>query len=69
MPDTGRLSRDLELAGDLGLADAGREQLTSAEPAGLEPVTFSLCHRSARDTWHVQILARWLAELQLDSPF
>ena len=44
---------DLELAGDLGLAHAGGEQLGGAQPAGLEPIAFLLCRRAARDGWHV----------------
>ena len=52
VPDADRLGRDLELAGDLGLADAGGEQLGRAEPAGLQAVTFSLCRGAARDSWH-----------------
>jgi len=51
MPDTHRLGRDLELAGDLGLADASGEQLGRTEPTSLEPVTFLLCRRAARDGW------------------
>jgi hypothetical protein len=52
MPDAHGLGRDLELAGDLGLGDAGGEQLGRAQPAGLQAVTFSLCRRAARDSWH-----------------
>jgi hypothetical protein len=40
---------DAELASDLGLVDIGGEQLGCPEPAGLEPVTFLLCRRAARD--------------------
>ena len=43
-----------ELAGDLGLVDAGGEQLGGAEPAGLEPVALSLCRRAARDGWYAR---------------
>jgi hypothetical protein len=50
MPDTHGLGRDLELAGDLGLADAGGEQLGGAQPASLQAIT--LCRRAARDGWH-----------------
>jgi hypothetical protein len=53
MPDAHGLGRDLELAGDLGLGDAGGEQLGRAQPAGLQAVTFSLCRSAARDSWHV----------------
>lgn len=67
VPDTDSLGRDLELAGDLGLADADSEQLGRAQPASLEPVTFSLC-RTARDSWHPMILTRPAAELQLPHP-
>jgi hypothetical protein len=52
MPNTDRLGRDLELAGDLGLVDAGGEQLGGAQPASLQAVTSSLCRRAARDSWH-----------------
>jgi hypothetical protein len=50
--DTYGLRRHLELAGNLGLTDAGGEQLGPAQPTGLEPVTFSLCRRAARNRWH-----------------
>jgi hypothetical protein len=36
------LGRDAELASDLGLADAGGEQLGCAQPTRLEPFAFSL---------------------------
>jgi hypothetical protein len=65
MPDADGLSRDLKLAGNLDLADAGGEQLGRAEPAGLEPVAFSLRRRAARDCEHPRILARPAASLQL----
>jgi hypothetical protein len=52
VPDAHGLGRDLELAGDLGLVDAGGEQLGRPQPAGLEPVTFLLGRRAARDGWH-----------------
>jgi hypothetical protein len=42
----------LELAGGLGLGDAGGKQLGGAQPTRLEPVAFSLCRRAARDGWH-----------------
>jgi len=56
MPDADGLGRDLELAGDLGLTHADGEQLGRAQPAGLEPLAFSLCRRAARDGWHPRIL-------------
>jgi hypothetical protein len=52
VPDAHRLGRYLEPAGDLGLADASGEQIGRTEPTSLEPVTFSLCRRAARDGWH-----------------
>jgi hypothetical protein len=52
VPDAHGLGGDAELAGDLGLAHAGGEQLGRAQPPGLEPVTFSLCRSAARDGWH-----------------
>jgi hypothetical protein len=52
MPDADGLGGAPELAGDLGLAHPGGEQLPSVEPAGLEPVAFSLCRRAARNGWH-----------------
>jgi hypothetical protein len=57
MPDADRLGGDAELAGDLGLTDAGSEPLASAQSACLETVTFSLCRRAARGSWHAGILA------------
>jgi hypothetical protein len=52
MPDAHGLSRDLDLAGDLGLVDAAGEQLGRAQPASLQAVTFLLCRGAARDSWH-----------------
>jgi hypothetical protein len=52
MPDAHGLGRDLELAGDLGLAHAGGEQFSGAQPADLQAITFSLCRRAARNGWH-----------------
>jgi hypothetical protein len=57
VPDAHGLWGDAELAGDLGLVDTGGEQLGRAEPTGLESVTFSLCRRAARGSWHARILA------------
>ena len=57
-PDADRLGRDAKLADDLGLTHTGAEQLGRAQPPGLEPVTFSLCRRAARDRRHPPILAR-----------
>jgi hypothetical protein len=65
-PDADRLGRDLELAGNLGLADTGGEQRSGVQPAGLQAITFSLCRRAARDSWHPRILARRAAHLQLN---
>jgi hypothetical protein len=42
----------LNRVGDLGLVNAGGEQLGGAEPAGLESVAFSLWRRAARQSWH-----------------
>jgi hypothetical protein len=56
MPQAHGLAGDAQLAGDLGLMDAGGEQLGGAEPAGLEPFAFSLCRRAAGDGWHAPIL-------------
>jgi hypothetical protein len=56
MPGAHRLAGDAELAGDLGLTDADAEQLAGAQPAGLEPVAFSLRRRTARDGWHARVL-------------
>jgi hypothetical protein len=39
------------LAGDAELAGAGSEQLGGAQPAGLQPLAFLLCHRAARNGW------------------
>jgi hypothetical protein len=52
VPDADSLGRNLELAGDLGLADASGEQLGRLQPAGLELLTVSLGRRAARDGWH-----------------
>jgi len=46
------LAGDAELAGDLGLADAGGEQLGDAQPTLLEPMALLLCRRAAGDGWH-----------------
>jgi hypothetical protein len=63
VPDVHSLGGDAELAGNFGLADTVGKQLGRTEPAGLEPVTFSLCRRAARDSWHPQILTRPAASL------
>jgi hypothetical protein len=47
MPQVHALAGNVEPAGDLGLADAGDEQLPSAQPAGLEPIAFVLCREAA----------------------
>jgi hypothetical protein len=65
MPAAHGLAGDIELAGDLGLADADSEQLGGAQPAGLQPFTFMLCRRAARDGWHAPILTRRAAPVQL----
>ena len=65
MPDTDRLGGDLELVSDLGLTDAGGEQLGGAQPASLQVVTLLLCRRAARDGWHAWILTRQATQLQL----
>ena len=67
MPDTDGLSRDLELAGDLGLDDTGGEQLRGPQPAGLESIAFLLCRRAARDSRHPWILTRPGASRQLSA--
>jgi hypothetical protein len=54
MPDADGLGGDAEPAGDLGLVDAGGEQLGRAQPAGLEPVALSLCRWAARDGCHAR---------------
>jgi hypothetical protein len=54
VPDTYGLRRHLELAGNLGLADPGGEQLGPAQPTGLQAVTLSLCRRAARNRWHAR---------------
>jgi hypothetical protein len=54
MPQAHRLAGDAEPAGDLGLADAGSEQLGGAQPTGLQSFTFTSCRRAARDGWHAR---------------
>jgi hypothetical protein len=66
VPDAHGLRRHLELAGNLGLADAGGEQLGRAEPAALESVAFSLCRRAARNSWHAP--DPYLVGVQLQPP-
>jgi hypothetical protein len=39
VPDAYGLGRDLELAGNLGLAHTGHEQLGGAQPAGLSTIS------------------------------
>jgi hypothetical protein len=56
VPEMDALAGDAELAGHLGLTDAGGEQLGGAEPTGLEPFAFSLCRRTASNGWHCLIL-------------
>jgi hypothetical protein len=47
-----------ELAGDLGLAGAGGEQLGCAQPASLKPLTSLLCRRAASDRGHGPMLVQ-----------
>ena len=56
VPKMRTLAGDAELAGDLGLADAGGEQLGGAQPTRLEAFAFLLCRRAASDGWHGPIL-------------
>jgi hypothetical protein len=56
VPEMDALAGDAELAGHLGLTDAGGEQLGGAEPTGLEPFAFSLCRRTASNGWPCLIL-------------
>ena len=44
------LAGDAELAGDLGLADAGGKQLSGTQPTRLEPFAFLLCCGAAGTT-------------------
>jgi hypothetical protein len=46
VPEVDALAGEAELAGDLGLGDAGGEQLGGAQPPGLKPFTCSLCRRT-----------------------
>jgi hypothetical protein len=50
------LAGDAELAGDLGLADTGGEQLGGPQSTQLKPVAFSLCRGAAGNGWHRPIL-------------
>jgi hypothetical protein len=50
------LAGDAELAGDLGLVDAGGKQLGGTQPTRLEPLALVLCRRAAGDGWHGLIL-------------
>ena len=52
IPEVDALAGDAELAGDLGLADAGGEQLGGTQPTGLASFAFSLCRRTASNGWH-----------------
>jgi hypothetical protein len=52
IPEVDALAGDAELAGDLGLADAGGEQLGGTQPTGLEAFALSLCGRTASNGWH-----------------
>ena len=52
VPEMDALAGDAELAGNLGLTDAGGEQLGSAQPTGLEAFAFLLRRGTARDGWH-----------------
>src|SRR5688500_3965295 len=52
VPEMDTLAGDAELAGNLGLTDAGGEQLASAQPTGLEAFAFLLRRGTARDGWH-----------------
>ena len=56
MPEMDALARNTELTGDLGLADAGGEQLGRAQPTGLEAFAFLMCRWAAGDGWHGPIL-------------
>jgi hypothetical protein len=56
VPEVDALAGHAELAGDLGLVEAGGEQLGGAQPTGLEPVAFSLGRGAAGDGWHGSIL-------------
>jgi hypothetical protein len=58
MPIAGALAGDTELTGDLGLAEAGSEQLGGAQPTGLEALPFCLCRWTAGSGWHPPILLR-----------
>ena len=63
--DTHGLGGDAEPVGDLGLADAGNEELGRAEPAGRNPFALSLRRRAARNSWHACDPARRAAQLIL----
>jgi hypothetical protein len=56
MPVADALAGDPQLAGDLGLAEAGGEQLSSAQPASLAAFTLLLCRSTAGSGWHALIL-------------
>jgi hypothetical protein len=60
------LAGDAELAGDLGLADAGGEQFGGAQPTGLEPFAFLSCRGAAGDGWHGPILTEGLGSTNSD---
>jgi hypothetical protein len=64
VPDADSLGGDAKLAGDLGLVDAGGEQLGCAQSAALEPVAFLLCRRATRDGWHAVSLTRRAVQRQ-----
>jgi hypothetical protein len=66
MPVAGALAGDIELAGDLGLADAEGEQLGGAQPAGLEVFAFLLRRSTAGSGWHALILLWPSRQLQPD---
>ena len=66
MPVADALAGDPQLAGDLGLAEAGGEQLSSAQPASLAAFTLLLCRSTAGSGWHALILPRPSHQLQLD---
>jgi hypothetical protein len=52
MPVADALAGDLQPAGDLGLAEAGGEQLSSAQLASLAAFTLLLCRSTAGSGWH-----------------
>jgi hypothetical protein len=68
VPEMDALAGDAELAGYLGLTDAGGEQLGGAQPTGLEAFAFLLRRGTARDGWHGPILTGRARHHQTQTP-